>query len=131
MRKVYVACNALLSAAVVLQFYFAELSNPSARVTPAWSPPTTGTPGAPPRAPAPPGTLARQASRGARSATDRRGSPIKGESVMTPDRDGVEPFNPAANPADSAEAFEDDDRDDDSVENGAPALNLSGGGLDG
>ena len=51
---------------------------------------------------------------------------------MNPDQDGLEPFNPADNAADAAEAFEDDDRDDDSVEAGVPTLNLpAGGGLDG
>jgi hypothetical protein len=51
---------------------------------------------------------------------------------MDPDQDGVEPFNPADNPADAAEAFEDDDRDDDNVEAGVPELNLpAGGGQDG
>jgi hypothetical protein len=51
---------------------------------------------------------------------------------MNPDQDGLEPFNPADNPADAAEAFEDDDREEDSIEDGAPALNLpAGGGLDG
>jgi hypothetical protein len=50
---------------------------------------------------------------------------------MNPDQD-VEPFDPADNPADSAEEFEDDDRDGDHVESGAPALNLPAeGGTDG
>jgi hypothetical protein len=40
---------------------------------------------------------------------------------MTPDQDGLEPFDPA-NPADTATEFEDDDREDDRVEDGAPAL---------
>jgi len=51
---------------------------------------------------------------------------------MDPEQDGLEPFDPANNPADTADAFFDDDRDDDSIEAGAPALELpAGGGLDG
>jgi hypothetical protein len=46
---------------------------------------------------------------------------------MNPEQD-VEPFDPADNPADSAEEFEDDDRDDDTVDADAPALNLPAGG---
>jgi hypothetical protein len=48
---------------------------------------------------------------------------------MTPHPNDLEPFDPADNPADSAEAFEDDDRDDD-VEP-APTLPHGGGGVDG
>jgi hypothetical protein len=47
---------------------------------------------------------------------------------MDTEQDGVEPFDPADNPADAAEEFEDDDRDDDSVEAAAPDLNLPAGG---
>ena len=51
---------------------------------------------------------------------------------MSTDQDGLEPFDPTANPADTAPTFEDDDRDDDSVEDGAPELGvLAGGGRDG
>ena len=51
---------------------------------------------------------------------------------MDPDQDGVEPFDPAQNAADAATDFEDDDRDDDSVEADVPELNLPvGGRLDG
>jgi hypothetical protein len=46
---------------------------------------------------------------------------------MTPDQDGLEPYDPAANPADTATEFEDDDREDDRVEDGAPALALLAG----
>jgi len=51
---------------------------------------------------------------------------------MTVDQDGLEPFDPSANLADTAAEFEDDDRDDDAVEQGTPELSLPvGGGLDG
>jgi hypothetical protein len=56
----------------------------------------------------------------------------RGMHAMTTDQDGLEPFDPAENLADTAAEFEDDDRDDDGVEDGAPALSLPvGGGLDG
>lgn len=47
---------------------------------------------------------------------------------MNPEQDGLEPFNPADNLADTAQEFVDDDRDDDSTDDGAPALNLPVGG---
>ena len=47
---------------------------------------------------------------------------------MNPEQDGLEPFNPADNLADTAPEFEDDDRDDDSTDDSAPALNLPVGG---
>ena len=51
---------------------------------------------------------------------------------MSTDQDDLEPFDPAENVADTAAEFEDDDRDDDRVEAGAPALSPpSGGGVDG
>ena len=56
----------------------------------------------------------------------------RGTHVMTVDQDGLEPFDPSVNLADTAAEFEDDDRDDDAVEKGAPELSLPvGGGLDG
>lgn len=51
---------------------------------------------------------------------------------MNPDQDGIEPFDPAENLADTTAEFEDDDRDDDEVEDGTPALALPvGGDIDG
>jgi hypothetical protein len=50
---------------------------------------------------------------------------------MNPDQDSIEPFDPADNLADTAAEFEDDDRDDDAVEAGSPALAPTGGGTDG
>jgi hypothetical protein len=56
----------------------------------------------------------------------------RGVHVMSTDQDDLEPFDPAENVADTAAEFEDDDRDDDRVEAGAPALSPpSGGGVDG
>jgi hypothetical protein len=56
----------------------------------------------------------------------------RGRHAMTVDQDGLEPFDPSANLADTAAEFEDDDRDDDAVEQGTPELSLPvGGGLDG
>ena len=50
---------------------------------------------------------------------------------MSPDQEGLEPFDPADNLADTATDFVDDDRDDDTVEAGAPALAVAGGDSDG
>jgi hypothetical protein len=51
---------------------------------------------------------------------------------MNADRHDLEPFDPTENVADLSAEFEDDDRDDDRVEAGAPDLSLpSGGGVDG
>lgn len=50
---------------------------------------------------------------------------------MDADQGTIEPFDPAHNLADAAPDFEDDDRDDDAVETGAPVLVLAGGGTDG
>jgi hypothetical protein len=52
---------------------------------------------------------------------------------MNADRADLEPFDPAGNVADTSAEFEDDDRDDDRVEAGAPVLLLpvGGGDLDG
>lgn len=49
---------------------------------------------------------------------------------MEPTQDGLEPFDPADNAADTADAFTDDDRDDDTLDGGAPALALPAGGGD-
>jgi hypothetical protein len=57
----------------------------------------------------------------------------RGGDLMHLDQYGIEPFDPAANPADHDDAFLDDDREDQTVEDGAPAPELpdDGGGLDG
>lgn len=50
---------------------------------------------------------------------------------MNPEQDSIEPFDPAHNLADTATEFEDDDRDDFTVEPGSPAPAVPGGGTDG
>lgn len=55
----------------------------------------------------------------------------EGKHVMDADQGTIEPFDPAHNLADTAPDLEDDDRDDDAVETGAPVLVPAGGGTDG
>ena len=52
---------------------------------------------------------------------------------MQPTPNTIEPFDPTDNPADHDETFVDDDRDDQTLEDGAPQLELpaEGGDLDG